>query len=428
VAHRSPVRAGSDKVRGMPPLKLDLMPRDAFAALSLHERNDYLQKLAAEFSAKTDRPAVPLGKDALARLRRFYLRRSLADLEHGKVDLKVSDPELARLLRNLGETIKNSERKADLVGMLKAELPGPILREAPTGDRQLSLFVPAVYDAPVKDDVNLMDIAPFSLSKNRRNAMLRYELNDSVITVDGSAGHGLATVFDYDIFLHMVTYLAEEMRQYRIQESKGLRPNLPPRVYRPNASHILKFCRRSSGGRQYKDLEAALDRLAGTRIKVVPLHGGKRREIVNVPLIDKYMVVGETSSGHIDNLEIYIPTWVYDSVVREKGAPQILTLNPDYFLISQGLGRVVYRLARRAAGKSEARYSIAEIHKRSGSPQALPQFTQMLRHLVMNSQMFPLPDYDLDLVEGQTGQLLRMRYRGEQPALKNAEPAAQLAG
>jgi hypothetical protein len=109
----------------MPPLKLDLMPRDAFAALSLHERNDYLQRLAAEFSAKTNRPEEQLGKDALARLRRFYLRRSLADLDRGKTDLKVSDPELARLLRKLGETIKESERKTDLVGMLKAELPGP---------------------------------------------------------------------------------------------------------------------------------------------------------------------------------------------------------------------------------------------------------------------------------------------------------------
>lgn len=104
----------------MPPLKLDLMPRDEFAALDLHERNDYLQRLAAEFSAKTGRVSEPLGPDALARLRRFYLRRSLADLERGKLDLKVTDPELARLLRNLGETIKESERKADVVGMLRA--------------------------------------------------------------------------------------------------------------------------------------------------------------------------------------------------------------------------------------------------------------------------------------------------------------------
>jgi plasmid replication initiation protein len=397
----------------MRPVKLDLISREAFAAMSLHERNAYLQKLAADFSAKTERPLVDLNKDALARLRVFYMRRSFADLERGKTDLAVADPELAEVLRRLGEAIRHDERDADVAGVLKAELPGPVLREAPIDDRQFSLFVPAIYDAPVKDDVNLMDVAPFSIAKNRRAKMIRYELKDSIITVDGSAEHGLATVFDYDIFLHMVSYLAEEARRYHVDVSKGLRPSLPPRVYRPNASHILKFCRRSSGGRQYKDLESCLDRLAGTRIKIVPLHGGKRREVVNMPLIDKYRVVSETANGHVDEIEIYIPVWVYDAVVREKGTPQILTLNPDYFLISQGLGRVVYRLARRAAAKDEARYSIAEVHKRSGSPQALPQFAQMLRQLVASTKIFPLPDYDLDLIEGQSGQLLRMRYRGE---------------
>lgn len=412
----------------MPPLKLDLMPREAFAALGLHERNEYLQKLAVEFSEKTGRPPFALGKDALARLRRFYLRRSLADLERGKADLSISDPGLAAVLRSLGETIKDSERKADMVGLLKAELPGPLLREAPLGDGQLSLFVPTIYDAPLKDDVNLMDVAPFSISKSPRNTGIRYELSDCIITVDGSAEHGLATVFDYDIFLHMMSYLAEETRRYRIEQSKGLRPDLPSQVYRPSAAHILTFCRRSSGGKQYKSLEAALDRLAGTRVKVVPLYGGKRREIVNVPLIDKYRVVSQTSNGHIDHVEIYIPSWVYDSVVREKGAPQILTLNPDYFLISLGLGRMVYRLARRAAGRSEARYSIAEVHKRSGSPQALPQFTQMLKQLVANSETVAFPDYDLKLIQGRNGLLLHMRFRSEIEVTAQAPAQLSLAG
>jgi len=272
-----------------------------------------------------------------------------------------------------------------------------------------------------------MDVAPFSIAKNRRSTMIRYELKDSIITVDGSVEHGLATVFDYDIFLHMVSYLAEETRRYQIAVSKGLRANLPARVYRPNAAHILKYCRRSSGGKQYKSLEAALDRLAGTRIKSVPLHGGKRREVINVPLIDKYRIVSETAGGHVDEIEIHIPMWVYDMVVREKGAPQILTLNPDYFLISQGLGRVIYRLARRAAGKGEARYSIGEVHKRSGSHQGLPHFSHMLRQLVSSTKLFPFPDYDLDLVDGADRQLLRMRFREEGAVKTVAHPSLPLS-
>ena len=62
-------------------VRLDLMPLDAFAALGLHEKNAYLQELADTFCAKTGREPLPLSKNALSRLRRFYSRRSLADLK-----------------------------------------------------------------------------------------------------------------------------------------------------------------------------------------------------------------------------------------------------------------------------------------------------------------------------------------------------------
>ncbi len=89
----------------------------------------------------------------------------------------------------------------------------------------------------------------------------------------------------------MVSYLAEEVRSYRQDEARGLRPTLPARAYRPSSAHILKFCRRSDGGKAYDDLEAALDRLTKTTIKVVNLSGGKRRQVDSRPLIGGYQVV-----------------------------------------------------------------------------------------------------------------------------------------
>lgn len=395
-----------------PSLKLDFMPRQAFAALSLHQKNDYLQDLAQRFATATNRPHVGLSQDALARLRRFYSRRSFADL---RIESLPSDP-LNQALRRLGEAIKEDERKTDVIGGLTAEMPPPILRDAPRDDAQLAFFVPVIYDAPIKDDVNLMDVAPFSLSKSKREGVITYQLKDGTITIDGSAGAGLATAFDYDIFLHMVSYMAEEARQYRIALSKGRKPDLPARVYRPNVAHILKFCRRNSGGKQYKDIEAALDRLAGTRIKIVNFSGGKRREVVNMPLIQAYKVISKTTTGHVDEVEIGVPDWVYNGIVKEEGHPHILTINPDYFLIGQSIGRVIYRLARKAAGKHKAEYGLTELHKRSGSTQARPQFSQMLKRFVASTKMFPFPDYDLDLVDGRDELKLIMRYR-EQTAL-----------
>ncbi len=401
--------------------RLNLLPREDFAALSMTAKNEYLVGLVGRYCEQTGRTAVVLDKDALSRLRRFYSRRSLADLGVKQ----LPDNDLGAALRALGDAIKNDDRKLDMRGAIESEIRDPVLRSPPADDSQMAFFVPTIYDAPIKDDVNLMDVSPFSLSKNRRTNTIRYEINNSIITVAGTTEYGLATVFDYDIFLHMVSHLAEEYRRYKSDEAKGKKPTIPARSYRPNAAHILKFCRRSDGGRQYKDLEAALDRLKGTQIKIVNLSGGKRREAMGVSLIHDYKVVSTTTTGHVDEVEIEIPTWVYDNVVKEKGHPHILTINPDYFLISQGIGRVIYRLARKAAGKDKARYSISELHSRSGSTQALPQFRQMVKQFVKNTEAFPLPDYDLELAEGQRDTLLVMTLRDPASlAPKASQPVA----
>ncbi|HRD74688.1 MAG TPA: replication initiator protein A, partial [Hyphomicrobiaceae bacterium] len=316
-----------------------------------------------------------------------------------------------RALRALGNAIKHADRRQDILGALATDLPAPVLRTPPADDGQLSFFVPHIYDAPIKDDMNLMDIAPFSLAKGRRDGVITYELKDCTITIDGSAGAGLATAFDYDIFLHMVSHMAEEARRYHLAINKGQRPHLPARIYRPNVAHILKFCRRNSGGKQYRDVESALDRLAGTRIKIINLSNGRRREVLNMPLIQNFKVISKTTSGHVDQVEIAVPDWVYDGVVNTNATPHILTINPDYFLISQSIGKVIYRLARKAAGKTRAEYGLTELHKRSGSSQPKPQFAQMLRRFVASTKLFQFPDYDLELADGLTEPKLVMQYR-----------------
>jgi plasmid replication initiation protein len=387
---------------------LNLMPRDAFAALTLHEKNNYLQELAETFAAANNREHLPLDKNALSRLRRYYSRRVFADLQlDGKPDTGLD-----AALRRLGEAIRATDLNTDVTGALMSSLPAkPILRSPPTDDAQLMFFVPTVYDAPVKDDVNLMDIAPFTLSKTPRSGVLQYELKDCLVTVEGGAQSGLSTAFDYDIFLNMVSHLAEEVRRFRQEDGKGRRPSLPPKTYRPHTAHILKFCRRSTGGKAYADLEGALDRLAKTSIKIVNLAGGKRRQVDSRPLIGGYRIVSKTSSGYIEEVEINIPDWVYTSVVRADKALPILTLHRDYFLISSGLGRFIYRLARKAAKQGESHYTAADLHHRSGSAQELRFFVRDLKRFVGTTQLFPMPEYDLELSSGRDSPILHIRYR-----------------
>lgn len=391
--------------------RLNLKTRDEFANLGLHDKNAYLQDVARQVMEARGEEFVPLGKDALSRLRRFYSRRSFADL---KLE-QTPDEGIKEALGRLAEAIRSDEVQR----VLTHELPSPkaprsIVREPPADDAQLMFFVPSVHDAPIKDDFNLMDIAPFALSKTAGEGVIRYELKDSIITVEGGADVGLATAYDYDIVINMISHLAEATRRYRIEESKGLRPSLPARVYRPAAAEILKFCRRELGGKQYEDLERALDRLQATRIKITNLtpsrdKSGKRRETESFPLIGRYKVVSRTAQERIDQVEIDIPDWVYEGVVKPEGKPSILTLNPDYFLITRPIAKFLYRLARKAAGQTEARYGLTELHKRSGSKLPRHKFRQAIEEIVESAS--PLPDYDLSLIKGDKEPVLRMVNR-----------------
>lgn len=392
------------------------MNRAAFADLSLHEKNAYLTALVADYQAANQLPMEPLSHDAMGRLRRFYARRAWGDL-------KLQPDAIGGLqaaLAGLADAIKNDDFERVLRSELMVE---PTVRTPPDDDRQLDFFVPTIYDAPIKDDLNLMDVAPFSLSKAPRKEELRFVLNDTVITVRGGADEGIATAFDYDIFLAMVSWLNEAMKQYRIGERKGMRPHLPPKTFRPAGSEILKFCRRESGGRQYKALEAALDRLQATRIKIVNLSGGKRRETDAFSLIGKYRVVSRTDSQHIELVDIEIPDWVYEGVVHPEKNPSILTLHPDYFLIAKPLARFLYRLARKAAGASEAFYTVSDLHQRSGSKLAAGDFLKQVRSIVQSAEADPLPDYDFRLIPGKRGPILHITHRQFQPALPSPNAA-----
>lgn len=401
-------------------IKLDLISPNLFSDKSLHEKNDYLQAVALMVAqARGVEAPAPLDKESLSRLRRFYVRRRANELELEK----TRDPELRNAIKQLADSIHLGE----VSKLIAHEAHAPFnidktLRDAPPDDAQLMFFVPTVHDAPLKDDVNLMDVAPFSLSKTVRQGLIRYELPDCVITIEGGAAVGLVTAYDYDIFVHMVSHLASEMRQYRFDMEKGLRPSLPPRTFRPSAAEILRYCRREQGGKQYIELEKALDRLQATRYKITNLtSGNKRRASESFPLIGRYKVVSRTRNDRIDEIEIDIPEWVYNGVVTTQASPSILTLNRDYFLISRPLAKFIYRLARKACGTHGiAEYGLQTLYERSGSAMPFRKFRDAIKDLVATTKVDALPDFDIEIVPGKGGEKLRMMDRRKQLPMSSA--------
>ncbi|MBN3201300.1 MULTISPECIES: replication initiator protein A [Pseudomonadota] len=285
------------------------------------------------------------------------------------------------------------------------------MRKPPEGDAQSDFFVPLLYDVATKDSRSIMDVAVFRLSKKdkRANETIRYERADGYVeVVSGDAG--MASVWDYDIVLMAISHLTDAMNLYR--QGRGEKPS---RIFRPHVSEILKFCRRSDGGRQYEEIEGALKRLSTTFVEVVTTTQakGKRalRTAKGVGLINGYETVSYADNGRLTSVSIEVPQWLYNEVVEVK-SPAVLTVHPEYFLIEPGIGRFLYRLARRAAGKARARWTFKLIYERSGSVGTFKEFCRILRKLIASND---LPEYTLAEVLGKSGPLLVMTHRDALP-------------
>lgn len=290
------------------------------------------------------------------------------------------------------------------------------IRTPPDDDRQADFFVPSLFDIPLKDGLELMDVAVFRLSKSqtRRGEIIRHVLPNGVIEVAGGA-HGMATIWDYDLVLMMISHLADAERRYRQGHTKK-----PSRHFRPHAIEIFKFCRLPAGGKQYENLAGTLDRLQGTFIKITtngsPGRSSKTRRTGYFPLISGANVISRTDTGRIGQVELIIPEWIYEGVCKHK-TPEVLTIDPDYLLITGGTARFIYRLARRAAGADIARYGFRTIHSRSGSSREFKKFSHDLRQLIAAND---LPGYLLAEEKGADGPILVMHNRDHAGRLLDA--------
>ncbi len=314
--------------------------------------------------------------------------KTYADLEavHGN----VKDPELARRLKSLSRTY----------------------RKPPRGDKQQDLFEPALMDVSTKDDISLMDIAVFGLGKKPRFDPIEYDLKDAHVTVSGSTKYGMATIFDYDIFLYMVSYLTHEMNQVKDKIKAGEESYLPPRKIQPSVTELLKYCRRDKGGSNYKMLEKALERLSSTKIRIK--HEGKgMRRVGMFSLIGDFTIKTQKETGRIKSIMIDIPQWVYDGVVRTEN-PTVLTMNNDYFLLDQGNHRFLHRLSRKAAGKGEANYNLQTIYERSGSTSPFRSWKAKLKKSIEALEKNPLPDYAVAWEKKENGRInIKMVFTGK---------------
>jgi plasmid replication initiation protein len=318
-----------------------------------------------------------------------------SDLEEAHRAIK--DPELAKALRRMSRNY----------------------RKPPKEENQPDFFTPKLADVSTKDDVSLMDIAVFGLGKKPRFEPIKHELKDATITIQGGTECGMATIFDYDIFLFMVSYLVHEMNDIKTRVEKGEDSYLPPRKIRPPVYELLKFCRREDGGSNYQYIKKALERLSTTKIKIEKNDGSKRR-VGMFSLIGDFQILGETEKGTITNVSISIPEWVYDGIVRVDN-PSVLTLSSDYFLLNTGYHRFLHRVARKCAGNSKWFMAIEELYERSGTSQQLRFFKRDIKRAISELDTNPLPDYSVKYEAKKTGDKVYFTYKGKEQNINNPD-------
>ncbi len=273
-------------------------------------------------------------------------------------------------------------------------------RAPPKGDKQLGFFSATLSEVPKKDDRSFMDVAVFGLGRKPSFKPVIYDLPDAVISVQGGSLHGLATIFDYDIVLFMISHLNNEMEQVRQARGRGEDSYLPPRTLQVPVCELLKAIRREKGGKRYEQLEKALNRLMSTSIiiKEKPNAAKTTRRTGGFNLIDGYRAVQRTDNGKITLLSIGISNWMYDGVVRTS-RPTISTVHPDYFLLDKGLHRFLYRMGRKCAHNKPWEYKIETLYQQSGSTSPFRSFKADLKKAIEDLQHDPLPDCTVEWVE-----------------------------
>jgi plasmid replication initiation protein len=238
-------------------------------------------------------------------------------------------------------------------------------------------FVADVLDWALKADRHTMEHPMFSLSKTPDRKERHYEHQGRTVTVMPSS-RGIATIWDKDILLYCISVLVDGLNKGRTDIS---------RTVRLKAYDLMVTTNRSTGGEHYKRLEAAFDRLSGTRIKTNITTNGKRvRE--GFGLIDNWKIIERSpGDGRMVAVEVTLNEWLYNAIV----AREVLTLNRDYFRLDGGLERRIYELARKHCG-ARARWiiSLELLHKKSGSVGPLKRFREFVKKI---ARADCLPDY-----------------------------------
>jgi plasmid replication initiation protein len=275
------------------------------------------------------------------------------------------------------------------------------LRTAPKGHNQTDLFAAGFADVPIRDQRDTMERPFFSLAKKPRHSPIEYHVGQVYVKVSPNKEHGIATIWDADILIWAATQITEAL-------DRGLRPG-PVLTFHPYA--LLKSIRRDTSGRSYQRLKDAFNRLASTYVQT-NIRSSKG---------DSFHWLegwGYEDDQHGNPISMYLtlPQWLYKGIVQDGG---VLTIHEDYFLLTGGIERWLYRVARKHAGSQDTgwQFTMRQLYDKSGSCSRFSDFALDVRRIIDANT---LPEYALSISTNAEGDhvvsmVRRSRLAGDQP-------------
>ncbi len=269
--------------------------------------------------------------------------------------------------------------------------------------REPTLFVKDPRD--IRDVMELMEVPFVSLSKHRTEPII-YESPDgkSKVKISGHREHYVASIYDWDIILFVSS---------KLQEIINSKSDIPPRTLTIPRHELLKAIYKHDGKKNRKEIEASLARLQLTGIETT-IHNEDYRYRGGFGFIDNW---GYTERKDVKEFRITLSEWLYE-ITCHKGA--LLKVHPEYFKITSGLKRFLYRTARKHVGTQNDSwvFSIETLHEKSGSEQELKKFKYDLRKSVKDNN---IPGYLLEWIEkdGKTSVRFRNMIKDAKKALSS---------
>lgn len=270
---------------------------------------------------------------------------------------------------------------------------------------EFDFFIPLMGDLSLKDQRETMERPFFSLQKRKRVKPIEYTSPDGEtwVKIEAIPAYGMATIWDADVLIWAASTLN------RLKE-EGV--NDLPRTLKTTTYDLLRAIKRDTSGRAYQELQAALQRLQTTSIST-SIRAPKRRQKAGFNWLDQWTLEMDPETDQPRGMSITLSDWVYEGIVSEKS---LLTMHSDYFLLTGGLERAVYRIARKHAGNQRGGWKcrVEVLREKTGSDSKPKEFNRMLRKIVEADQ---LPEYTLSMVETtEKAPAVLFRLRGEAEA------------